>query len=80
MPPGHIDDGADLLDQTTISLEEAIAAAQGAYSGALGEVDIEKYKGRLIFNIDIGVKDVKVDAGDGTVLGFEEDDHGDNDD
>ena len=78
--PGEIDDGAELLSQTTISLAEAIAAAQAAYSGALGEVVIEKYKGRLIFNIDIGPKDVKVDAADGTVLGFVEDDHGDDDD
>jgi len=78
--PGEIDDGAELLSETTISLAEAIAAAQAVYSGALGEVDIEKYKGQLVFNIDIGPKDVKVDAADGTVLGFAEDDHGDNDD
>ena len=77
--PGEIDDGAELLSQATISLAEAITAAQAVYSGALGEVDIEKYKGQLVFNIDIGPKDVKVDASDGTVLGFAEDDHGDND-
>ena len=75
--PGEIDDGAELLDQATISLEEAIGAAQEAASGALGEVDLETYQGRLVFNVDIGDKDVKVDAADGTVLGWVSDDHGD---
>ena len=78
--PGQIDDGAELLGQATISLEEAIAAAQAAYSGALGEVDLEKYKGRLVFNVDVGPTDVKVDAADGTVLGDESDDSGDQED
>ena len=32
---GQIDDGAELLDQASVSLEEAIAAAQAAASGAL---------------------------------------------
>ena len=73
-PPGQIDDGAELLDQASISLEEAIAAAQAAFSGLLGEVDLEFYEGQLVFNIDVGDKDVKVNAGDGTVLGAVSDD------
>ena len=72
--PGQIDDGAELLDQATITLEEAIAAAQAAESGVLGEVDLEMYQDRLVFNIDIGEKDVKVDAADATVLGWVSDD------
>ncbi len=72
--PGEIDDGGELLGQVTITLEDAIAAALAAEDGALGEVDIEHYNGVLVFNIDIGDKDVKVDAGDGTVLGSETDD------
>ena len=72
--PGQIDDGAELLDQASISLDEATAAAQAAFSGALGEVDLEMYQGGLVFNIDVGDKDVKVDAGDGTVLGWVSDD------
>ena len=32
------------------------------------------YQGRLVFNVDIGDKDVKVDAEDGSVLGHESDD------
>ena len=73
-PPGQIDDGAELLDQATISLEEAIASAQAAFTGQLGEVDLEFYEGQLVFNIDVGDKDVKVDAADGTVLGSVSDD------
>ena len=72
--PGQIDDGAELLDQASISLEETIAEAQAAFNGALGEVDLEFYQGQLVFNIDIGAKDVKVDAADGTVLGWVSDD------
>jgi len=74
VPPGTIDDGADLLPQASITLEEAIASAQEAESGALGEVDLEYYEGRLVFNVDIGDKDVKVDASNGDVLGWVQDD------
>ena len=62
--PGTIDDGADLLPQASITLEEAITAAQAAESGALGEVDLEYYEGTLVFNVDIGEWDVKVDEED----------------
>ena len=71
---GGIDDGAELLPQATISLEDAIAAAQGAFDGAIGEIDLETHEGRLVFNVDVGDKDVKVDAGDGAVLGAVSDD------
>ena len=72
--PGQIDDGAELLPLASITLEEAIAAAQEAESGALGEVDLEYYGGKLVFNVDIGDKDVKVDASNGDVLGWVQDD------
>ena len=77
---GQIDDGAELLDQASISLEEAIAAAQGAAEGEVGEIDLEKYQRRLVFNVDIGSFDVKVDAENGAVLGQEADDEHDKDD
>ena len=80
---GRIDDGAELLGQASISLDEAIAAAQGAASGGLGEIDLETYEGKLVFNVDVGNLDIKVDAADGSVLGLVMDDHlddGDDDD
>ena len=66
--PGTLDDGADLLPQAGITLEEAISVAQRAADGSVGEVDLESFAGRLVFNVDIGDLDVKVDAADGTVL------------
>jgi uncharacterized membrane protein YkoI len=67
-PSGTLDDGKDLLPQAGITLEQAVAAAQSAASGMVGEVDLEKYDGKLVFNVDVGDKDVKVDASNGTVL------------
>ena len=67
--PGTLDDGKHLLPNATISLKQAIELAQGAESGATGEVDLEYYHDRLVFNVDIGEHDVKVDAGTGDVLG-----------
>jgi uncharacterized membrane protein YkoI len=73
-PAGQIDDGADLLPQASITLDQAIAAAQGAANGMVGEVDLEKYDGKLVFNVDIGAKDVKIDAADGSVIAVDSDD------
>ncbi len=72
--PGQIDDGKDLLPLASITLEEAITAAQAAENGALGEVDLEYYGSKLVFNVDIGDKDVKVDASNGAILGMTSDD------
>jgi uncharacterized membrane protein YkoI len=65
---GVLDDGKDLLPQAGITLDQAIAAAQSAASGPVGEVDLEHYQGNLVFNVDVGDKDVKVDAQTGAVL------------
>ena len=64
----RLDDGADLLSQAKISEQEAITAAQTAASGPLNEVDLESYEGRLVFNVDVGSNDVKVDSATGKVL------------
>jgi uncharacterized membrane protein YkoI len=73
-PSGTLDDGKDLLPQASITLDQAIAAAQGAASGPLGEVDLEDYQGKLVFNVDIGDKDIKVDASDGSIVSVDSDD------
>jgi len=64
----RLDDGADLLSEAKISEQDAIAAAQTAASGPLSEVDLEDYQGQLVFNVDVGSHDVKVDAATGEVL------------
>ena len=72
--PATLDDGAELLPQAGISLEEAIAAAQGAASGAVGAVDLEYVAGILAFNVDVGDQDIHVDAASGAVLSVNADD------
>jgi len=71
---GVLDDGKDLLPQANITLDQAIAAAQSAASGPVGEVDLEYAGGRLAFNVDVGDKDVKVDANDGSIVAVDKDD------
>jgi len=66
--PGSLDDGKDLLAQTTISLKQAVAAAQHAAGGALGQVDLERYDNRIVYMVDIGDREVRIDAGDGSVV------------
>jgi len=74
VPSGTLDDGADLLRQADITLEQAVLAAQDAATGDLGEVDLEQYQGKLVFNVDVGDHDVKVDASDGSVLAVDAED------
>jgi uncharacterized membrane protein YkoI len=70
----RLDDGKDLLPQAAITEQQAIAAAQTAASGALDEVDLEHRDGTLVFNVDVGKHDVKVDAASGAVIAVDQDD------
>ena len=65
--PGSLDDGKDLLPQTRISLSKAVAAAQKAQTGALGQVDLERYHGRIVYMVDVGDQEVRIDATDGSI-------------
>ena len=65
---GLLDDGKDLQSQAKVTQQQAEQAAQRAVSGSLGETDLEHYEGRLVFNVDVGSHDVKVDAQTGKVL------------
>jgi uncharacterized membrane protein YkoI len=67
--PGSLDDGKDLLPQTTISLSRAVAAAQSAATGSLGQVDLERYHSQLVYTVDVGSREVHVSAADGSVVG-----------
>ena len=73
-PSGTLDDGKDLLPQAGITIDQAIAAAQSAAPGSVGEIDLEQYQGKLVFNVDVGDKDVKVNAADGSILAADSDD------
>jgi uncharacterized membrane protein YkoI len=70
----RLDDGKDLLPQAGITEQQAVDAARATGSGAIGEVDLEHYQGKLVFNVDVGNRDVKVDAGSGDVLASDQDD------
>jgi uncharacterized membrane protein YkoI len=72
--PSRMDDGKNLLPQAGITEQQAIAAAQTAATGALNEVDLEHRAGRLVFNVDVGSHDVKVDATTGKVVAVDADD------
>jgi uncharacterized membrane protein YkoI len=65
--PGSLDDGKELVPQARITLGQAVAAAQAAQAGELGQVDLERLDGRIVYTVDIGDSEVKVDAADGTV-------------
>jgi uncharacterized membrane protein YkoI len=65
--PGSLDDGKDLLPQTKISLVQAVAAAQHAANGSLGQVDLERFDGRVVYMVDVGDQEVRVDASDGSI-------------
>ena len=69
--PGALTEGADLLDQSSISLDEAIQAAQHATDGDLGPVELEETDGLLAFSVEIGEQLVVVNAADGSVIRVE---------
>jgi uncharacterized membrane protein YkoI len=66
--PGTLDDGEDLLPQTSVSLSAAVAAAQHAADGALGQVDLEQFDGGVVYMVDVGNQEVRVDATSGKVV------------
>ena len=69
--PGSLDDGKDLLPQTTVDLKTAVATAQNATTGQLGQVDLEHYRGHVVYKVDVGDKEVRVDATGGAIVSVE---------
>jgi len=67
------DEAAALAPLATVTPDEAIAAAQAEVPGDLGKVELENENGSLVYSVEIGGKDVKVDAGTGAVLHIEAD-------
>lgn len=66
--PGSLDDGKDFLPLTTVSLAEANAAAQRVADGELGQVDLEHFGDRIVYSVDVGSQEVRVDADSGVVV------------
>ena len=65
--PGTLDDGKQYLPQAWITTAQAVAAAERAWSGQLGQVDLESH-GRIVYVVDVGSREVGVDATDGSVV------------
>jgi len=78
--PGTLVEGAELLPQAAITLEQAIAAAQAEVQGDLGTVELEEDDGSLVFIVEIGDEEVKVDAQTGQVITEDEEDEGQSED
>jgi uncharacterized membrane protein YkoI len=66
--PGTLDDGKSLLPQTSVSLSSAVTTAQQAADGALGQVDLEHFRGGIVYSVDVGNQEVRVDATSGKVV------------
>ncbi len=67
------DETAALERLATIGPDEASAAATGAVPGVVGKVELDNENGSVVYSVEItdasgGQTDVKVDAGNGTVL------------
>ena len=62
------DDGKDLLPETSVSLADADATAQRVAEGNLGQVDLEHFGDRIVYSVDVGSQEVRVDANSGIVV------------
>jgi hypothetical protein len=76
------DEAAQLEGLASIAADEAAAAASGAVSGTVEKVELDNENGSVVYSVEItddtGTEvDVKVDAGDGTILDQQADDEAD---
>ncbi len=69
--PGSLDDGKELQSQTRISLAQAVAAAERAKSGQLGQVDLKQRGASVQYVVDVGDREVSVDAASGSVVSID---------
>jgi uncharacterized membrane protein YkoI len=56
---------------TKISEAEAIRIARQRYRGKLGKVDLENEDGNLIYSVEVGARELAIDAGNGKILQVE---------
>jgi uncharacterized membrane protein YkoI len=66
---GSLDDGSELLPEAALSTAEAVTAAEHAAAGAVGQVDLVRANGRLVYVVDVGSREISVGAADGSILG-----------
>jgi len=51
-----------------LSYPQAIAIARKQYQGKLGQVDLENEDGNLIYSVEVGKRELAIDAGNGKIL------------
>lgn len=51
-----------------ISAQQAAAAAEQQYGGKATGVELDNEDGNLVYSVEIGDQEIKIDAGDGKVL------------
>ena len=69
--PGSLDDGKDLLPKADVPLSDAIATARHAAHGTLGQVDLVEANGHVFYVVDIGDREVSVDADSGAIASID---------
>ncbi|WP_414620356.1 PepSY domain-containing protein [Calothrix sp. CCY 0018] len=81
---GETDDDAEEQQETAkyqsltkITFEQAKQAAEAAVGGKAKKVELENEDGNLVYEVEIGKKEVIVDAGNGKVLYTENEDRED---
>lgn len=72
--PGRLDDDATLQAEAAISLDEAIAAAEGAADGTVHDIELDYHGDRLVYEVEVGHQEVIVDATDGSIIRVANDD------
>lgn len=68
------DEATALASQAKITSDQAKEAAQAEVPGTVTKVELDNENGYLVYSVEVGGKDVKVDAGTGKVLHIEADD------
>ncbi len=66
--PGTLDEVGALVSHAAVTLDQAIATAQKAATGTLGQVDLIQENGAFYYSVDIGNQEVHVDATTGQVI------------
>lgn len=61
-------EAAKLQSLAKITLQQAQQAAESAVAGKASSVELENENGNLVYAVEIGKQEVKVDAGNGRVL------------
>jgi len=82
----HNEPNAPPTSAAKLTKDEAVAIALAKFPGEVVESELEREHGHLIYSIEIrptgqakGVKEVNVDAIDGSIVNIEDEDEGDGD-